>query len=142
MANDKDQKSKGNFINKPQEGRKRRHGGAYPTGASYITKRGGDKLPSLEGYHGEAAPLCHRGLEVGAADADSGEDPHRGLQRPQLEAEDEVVTDVEAVAEGEGPPAPGENGIAVRSKEDVHRPEEIWPALLHQRASLEEAPGA
>jgi hypothetical protein len=40
MASDKDQKSKGNFINKPQEGRKRRHGGAYPAGANYITKEG------------------------------------------------------------------------------------------------------
>jgi hypothetical protein len=66
-------------------------------------------------------------------DAGSGEYPHRGLQRPQLEAEDEVVADAEAVAEGEGPLAPGKNGIAVRSKEDVHRPEEIWPVLLHQR---------
>jgi hypothetical protein len=33
----------------------------------------------------------------------------------------------------EGPPVPGEDGIAIRSKEDVHRAEEIWPALLHQR---------
>jgi hypothetical protein len=41
---------------------------------------------------------------------------------PQLEAEDEVVADAEAVAEGEGPPAPGENGIAFHSKEDIHRP--------------------
>jgi hypothetical protein len=44
-----------------------------------------------------------------------------------------VVADVEAMAKGEGPLAPGEDGIAARSKEDVHRPEEIWPALLHQR---------
>jgi hypothetical protein len=28
---------------------------------------------------------------------------------------------------------PGEDDIATRSKEDVHWPEEIWPALLHQR---------
>jgi hypothetical protein len=66
-------------------------------------------------------------------DAGSAEDPHRGLQHPQLEVEDEVVADAEAVAEGEGPLVPGEDGIAVRSKEDVHKPEEIWPALLHQR---------
>jgi hypothetical protein len=43
-----------------------------------------------------------------------------------------VVTDAEAMAKGEGPPALEEDGIAVRSEENVHRPEEIWPALLHQ----------
>jgi hypothetical protein len=36
-----------------------------------------------------------------------------------------VVANAETVAEGEGPPAPGEDGIAVRSKEDVNRPEEM-----------------
>jgi hypothetical protein len=36
------------------------------------------------------------------------------------------------MAEGESPPAPGEEGVAARSEEDVHRPEEIWPALLPQ----------
>jgi hypothetical protein len=35
-----------------------------------------------------------------------------------------VVTDAEAVAEGKGPPAPGEDGVAARSKEDVNKPEE------------------
>jgi hypothetical protein len=65
-------------------------------------------------------------------DAGGGEDPHRGLQRPQLEAEDEVVADTESVAEGKGPPAPGEDDIAARSKDDVNRLEELWPALLHQ----------
>jgi hypothetical protein len=29
------------------------------------------------------------------------------------------------VAEGEGPPAPGEDGIAARSEDDVHRLEEL-----------------
>jgi hypothetical protein len=38
MASDKERKSKGNFINKPHEGRKQRHGGAYPAGANYIAK--------------------------------------------------------------------------------------------------------
>jgi hypothetical protein len=57
---------------------------------------------------------------------------HRGLQRPQLEAEDEVVTDAEAMVEGKSPPTLGEDGVAARSEEDVHRPEEIWPALLPQ----------
>jgi hypothetical protein len=66
-------------------------------------------------------------------DAGGGEDLHRGLQRPQLEVEDEVVADAEAVAEGESPLASGEDGIAARSKDDVHRPEELWLALLHQR---------
>jgi hypothetical protein len=65
-------------------------------------------------------------------DAGGGEDPHRGLQRPQLEAEDEVVTDTKTVAEGESPLAPGEDGIAARSKDNVNRPNQLWPALLHQ----------
>jgi hypothetical protein len=29
------------------------------------------------------------------------------------------------VAEGESPAAPGEDGVAARSEDDVHRPEEI-----------------
>jgi hypothetical protein len=66
-------------------------------------------------------------------DIDSGEDLYQGLQRPQLEAEDEVVTDAEAVAKGKGPPTPEEDGIATRSEKDVNRLEELWPALLHQR---------
>jgi hypothetical protein len=65
-------------------------------------------------------------------DAGGGKDPHRGLQRPQLEAEDEVVTNTEVMAEGESPLAFGEDGVAARSEDDVHRPEELWPALLHQ----------
>jgi hypothetical protein len=64
--------------------------------------------------------------------AGGGEDPHRGLQRPQLEAEGKVVANAEAMAEGEGPPATGEDGIAAHSEEDVRRPDEIWPALLPQ----------
>jgi hypothetical protein len=36
---------------------------------------------------------------------------HRGLQCPQLEAEDEVVTDAEAVTEGESPLAPREDSV-------------------------------
>jgi hypothetical protein len=71
-------------------------------------------------------------LGVGAADATGGEDPHRGLKCPQLEAEDEVVTNVEAMAEGEGPPAAGKDGTTARPEEDVYRPEEIWPALFPQ----------
>jgi hypothetical protein len=43
-----------------------------------------------------------------------------------------VVTDAEAVAEGESPLASGEDGVAARSEDDVHRPEELWLALLHQ----------
>jgi hypothetical protein len=43
-----------------------------------------------------------------------------------------VVADAEAMAEGEGPPVPREDGVAARSEEDVHMPEEIWPALLPQ----------
>jgi hypothetical protein len=39
--------------------------------------------------------------------------------------EDEVVADAEAMAEGEGPPAAREDGIAAHPEEDVHRPEEI-----------------
>jgi hypothetical protein len=65
-------------------------------------------------------------------DTGGSKDPHRGLQRPQLEEKDEVVADAEAVAEGRGPPALGEDGIAARSKDDVNRLEELWPALLHQ----------
>jgi hypothetical protein len=76
-----------------------------------------------------------------AADAGGGEDPHRGLQHRQLEAEDEVVTNAEAVAEGKGPPAPGEDGVAACSEDDVNRPEELWPALLHQRDLSEGSAG-
>jgi hypothetical protein len=36
-----------------------------------------------------------------------------------------VVTDAEAVAEGKSPPAPGEDGIAARSEDDVNRLEEL-----------------
>jgi hypothetical protein len=43
-----------------------------------------------------------------------------------------VVTDAEAVVEGESPLAQGEDGVAARSEDDVYRPEELWPALLHQ----------
>jgi hypothetical protein len=46
MASDKNQKSKESFSNKSPEGRKWRHGGAYPAGASYITKEG-RRLASL-----------------------------------------------------------------------------------------------
>jgi hypothetical protein len=38
------------------------------------------------------------------------------------------------MAEGEGPPAAGEDGVAAHSKEDVHRPEEIWPLLCSPTA--------
>jgi hypothetical protein len=34
------------------------------------------------------------------------------------------------MAEGESPPVSGEDGVAARSEDDVHRPEELWPALL------------
>jgi hypothetical protein len=46
--------------------------------------------------------------------------------------EDEVVTDAKAMAVGEGPLVAGQDGIAACPEEDVHRPEEIWPALLPQ----------
>jgi hypothetical protein len=36
----------------------------------------------------------------------------------------------EVVAEGKSPPAPGEDGVAVEN--DVHRPDQFWPVLLHQ----------
>jgi hypothetical protein len=44
MASDKDRKSEGNFINKPQEGRKWRHGGAYCQAFSHFfrSNRGED----------------------------------------------------------------------------------------------------
>jgi hypothetical protein len=39
-------------------------------------KHGASKIiDTFETYH-EAIPLCRRGLELGAADAGSGEDPH------------------------------------------------------------------
>jgi hypothetical protein len=44
-----------------------------------------------------------------------------------------VVTDAEAMAKGKSPLAPGEDGVASRSEDDVHRLEEIWSALLRQR---------
>jgi hypothetical protein len=44
-----------------------------------------------------------------------------------------VVTDTEVVAEGKGPPVPGEDDVATRSEDDVNRLEELWPTLLHQR---------
>jgi hypothetical protein len=113
-------------------GEEQRHGGAYPTGVNYIAKEERRLAPLPEGYRGKAGPLLRRVLGVGAVDVGGGEDPHRGLQHPQLEAEDEMVADAEAVAEGKGPPAPGEDGIAARSEDDVNRPEELWPALLHQ----------
>jgi hypothetical protein len=40
---------------------------------------------------------------------------------------------MEAVVEGESPPVPREDGIAAHSEDDVHKLEEIWPALLRQR---------
>jgi hypothetical protein len=66
------------------------------------------------------------------ADAVGVEDPHRGLKRSQLEAEDEAVADKEMVAEGEGLLAPGEDGAAANAKDDVHWPDKGQPALLHQ----------
>jgi hypothetical protein len=36
------------------------------------------------------------------------------------------------MAEGKCPPAAEEDGVAAVPKEDVHRPEEIWPALFPQ----------
>jgi hypothetical protein len=44
--------------------------------------------------------------------------------------------------EGEGPPVAGEDGVAAVSKEDVHRPEQIWPALFPRAISPTAAPGA
>jgi hypothetical protein len=77
------------------------------------------------------APLLRRrGLREGAANACGGEDPHRGFQHPQLEAEDEAVADAKALTEGKSPPAPVEDGVAARAKDDVYRPDQLWPALL------------
>jgi hypothetical protein len=39
---------------------------------------------------------------------------------------------MEVVAEGESPLAPGEDGVATHAEDDVHRPDQVWPALLHQ----------
>jgi hypothetical protein len=39
-ANNKKRETKEDFIDNPQRGRKQRHGGAYPAGASYIAKAG------------------------------------------------------------------------------------------------------
>jgi hypothetical protein len=120
-ASNKEWKSKGDFIDNLPWGKEQRHSGAYPTGANYIAKEGR-----------RLAPLTRRLPRQGrlftalrARGRCGGEDPHRGLQHPQLEAEDEVVADAEAVAEGESPPASGEDGVAARSEDDVHRPEEI-----------------
>jgi hypothetical protein len=66
-------------------------------------------------------------------DAIGAENPHRSLQHPQLEAEDEVVADEKAVAEGKGPLAPREDGTTAGAEDDVHQPDKLWPALLHQR---------
>jgi hypothetical protein len=123
--------NKKSFINNPQRGEEPRHGGAYPAGVSYIAKEGRRLAPLPSRVPQKGRPLLHRGLGEGAEDAGGGEDPHRGLQRPQLEVEDEVVADAEAVAEGECPLAPREDGIAGRSEDDVNRPEELWLALLH-----------
>jgi hypothetical protein len=46
--------------------------------------------------------------------------------------EDEAVADAEAVTEGESPLVPGEDGVAARTEDDVYRPDQLWPALLHQ----------
>jgi hypothetical protein len=123
--------NKATSLNNPSPGEATETAGHTPPARSTWQKRGGDKLSSPEDLCSKAAPLLRRGLGEGAADAGGGEDPHQGLQRPQLEAEDEVVTDAETVAEGECPPAPREDGIAARSKDDVNRLEELWPTLLH-----------
>jgi hypothetical protein len=94
-----------------------------PPASATWQNRGGDQLSSLEDLRSKANPLLCRGLGEGATNAGGGEDPHRGLQRPQLEAEDEVVTYAETMAEGESPPAPGENDIAARSKDNVNKPD-------------------
>jgi hypothetical protein len=40
MASNKKQKSKGDFIDKPQWGKEQRHGGVYSASVSYIAKKG------------------------------------------------------------------------------------------------------
>jgi hypothetical protein len=77
MENSK--KGEGNFIDKPRVGKEQRHGGAYPTGANYITKEGRRLAPLPRRLPRRGRPLRRSGLEVGAADAGSVEDPHRGL---------------------------------------------------------------
>jgi hypothetical protein len=38
MANNEEQEKQRNFIDGPRQGKEERHGGAYPTGASYTAK--------------------------------------------------------------------------------------------------------
>jgi hypothetical protein len=40
MTNNKERKSKEDFIDSPLRGKKQRHSGAYPTGTNYIAKEG------------------------------------------------------------------------------------------------------
>jgi hypothetical protein len=46
--------------------------------------------------------------------------------------DDEAVTDAEAVTEGESRPTTGEDDISARTEDDVHMPDQLWHALLHQ----------
>jgi hypothetical protein len=43
-----------------------------------------------------------------------------------------VIADEEMVAESKSPLAPGEDGSAMCAEDDVHGPDQLRPALLHQ----------
>jgi hypothetical protein len=117
------------------EGRSTKRDGAYSTVYySYNSKRGGEWVSCQEGLWVAAdASFHHRRKRVGAADAIGAEDLHRSLQPPQFEAEEEAVTSEKAVAKIKGPSALGEDGSTIGAKDDVHRLDQLLPALLHQR---------
>jgi hypothetical protein len=117
----------------PNRGRHKSTAGHTPPVTTTNQKRGGERFSSPEGLHDSATSSLHRcGKRIGAADAIGVKDPHRGLQRPQPEAEDEAVTDVEVVAKGKSPPTLREDGVAAHTEDDVHMLDQLWPALLDQ----------
>jgi hypothetical protein len=103
-------------LNSPLRGKEQRHGGAYTAGGSYIAK-GGRRLALLpRRFQQQGCPFTppRAGGRCGRRRW-----RQRSASRPlasQLEAEDEVVADVEAMAEGECPPTPGEDGITARPR--------------------------
>jgi hypothetical protein len=84
-------------LDNPSGGRSKSTVGHTLSAGTTQQKGGGDYLSFPEVLHDKAAPSLRRGLGEGVADTVGGEDPHRGLQRPQLEAEDKVVADAEMV---------------------------------------------
>jgi hypothetical protein len=70
------------LLTSPNRGTQK-HGGHTPPTTTTIQKRGGEQFSSPEDLRdGATSSLHHRGKGVGAADAISVKDPHRGLQRP------------------------------------------------------------